>query len=57
MHITRRADQFRAIKGQILAYEYTQLLECVKEWSDFGQMEGVVENLLRVTLVSRYPSS
>jgi hypothetical protein len=33
------ADQFRAIRGQILAYEYTLPLNAVKEWSYFDHME------------------
>ena len=41
MHITRRADQFHAIWGQILAFEYTELSGCVKEWSDFEEMGGM----------------
>ena len=35
----RIADQFRAIQGQILAYEYTRPPNAVKEWSDFDHME------------------
>ncbi len=45
MHITRRADQFRAIRGQILAFEYTQLPASVKEWSDFEEMDGVLREV------------
>lgn len=41
--MNRRVDQFRAIKGQILAFEYTQLPASVKEWSDFEEMGVVME--------------
>lgn len=41
--MTRRVDRFRVVRGVlILAVEYTQLLECVKEWSDFEEMGGVL---------------
>ena len=41
--MTRRVDRFRVVRGGlILAFGYTQLLECVKEWSDFEEMDGVL---------------